>query len=431
MKRCWRSRSRRSPPCAGRYPDAGTIKLHPADVPFFVQLCKTLGKPVNFVPVIDKDVRRWWRSDSLWQAHDARYDADQVCIIPGTQAVAGITRVDEPVGELLDRFEKASIDDVLASGAEPVAGRQPPPGAHRCHRPACRRARCARRAVGGPHRHQPRAPHRCAGEVAGQRKTERATHPSTGARLELSTDDTVTLSVPLSGTWITIRFTLPTCTVDGGMPVVTVDDASDAMRAVLAIAAGADGPDALPTVVDNTADASPSQWDPEKVADHTGVTATFGAPLAPGLTLVPDALVGLCWPAVFSVIGSAVTDDGFPVVEGLLSLVHLDHAAHLLAALPKTQAELTVTATASAAIDTEVGRVVPVTVTITDADGTELAKLEERFAIRGRTGAARAHRSAARRRRDDRQRDRHAAASSPRRHRHRADRHERVRGGLR
>ena len=83
-KRCWRIRSRRSPRCWTRYPDAETIKLHPADVPFFVTLCKTLGKPVNFVPVIDKDVRRWWRSDSLWQAHDARYTADQVCIIPGT-----------------------------------------------------------------------------------------------------------------------------------------------------------------------------------------------------------------------------------------------------------------------------------------------------------------------------------------------------------
>ena len=94
---CWRS-----------YPDAETVQLHPADVPFFVTLCKTLGKPVNFVPVIDKDVRRWWRSDSLWQAHDARYDADQVCIIPGTAAVAGITRMDEPVGELLDRFEQAA-----------------------------------------------------------------------------------------------------------------------------------------------------------------------------------------------------------------------------------------------------------------------------------------------------------------------------------
>ena len=40
----------------GRYPSAETAKLHPADVPFFTQLCKTLGKPVNFVPVIDKDV---------------------------------------------------------------------------------------------------------------------------------------------------------------------------------------------------------------------------------------------------------------------------------------------------------------------------------------------------------------------------------------
>ena len=102
---------------------------------------------------------------------------------------------------------------------------------------------------------------------------------------------------------------------------------------------------------------------------------------------MPDALVGLCWPAVFSAIGSAVTDDGFPVVEGLLSLVHLDHAAHLLAPMPKTQAELTVTATASAATDTEYGRVVPVSVTIKSADGTALATLEERFAIRGRTGA--------------------------------------------
>ncbi len=370
----------------GRYPDAGTIKLHPADVPFFVQLCKTLGKPVNFVPVIDKDVRRWWRSDSLWQAHDARYDADQVCIIPGTQAVAGITIMDEPVGNLLDRFEKASIDDVLASeSAEPVSVVS---------------RRQARGDVTGPLAVVLDAPdvlwagraainpvHRIGEPAKWQVNQNRsATHPSTGARLELSDDDTVTLSVPLSGTWITIRFTLPACTVDGGMPVVTVEDASSAMRSVLAIAAGADGPDALPAVVNNTAELT-VDWDPEKVADHTGVTATFGAPLAPGLTVVPDALVGLCWPAVFSVIGSALTDEGFPVVEGLLSLVHLDHAAHLLAALPKQRTELTVAATASAAIDTEVGRVVTVSVVINDAQGAELAKLEERFAIRGRTGA--------------------------------------------
>ena len=40
-----------------------------------------------------------------------------MCIIPGTQAVAGITRVDEPVGELLDRFEQA----VHRRGASPPA----------------------------------------------------------------------------------------------------------------------------------------------------------------------------------------------------------------------------------------------------------------------------------------------------------------------
>lgn len=367
-----------------RYPDAEDVKLHPADVPFFITLCKTLGKPVNFVPVIDKDVRRWWRSDSLWQAHDARYSADQVCVIPGTEAVFGITRVDEPVGELLDRFEKASVDEVLASGAEPtsvVSRRQ------------------ARADVTGPLAVVLDSPdvlwagraainpvHRIGAPNEWQVNENRAaTHASTGSRLELNGEHVV-LSVPLSDIWITIRFTLPATTVDGGMPVVTTDDASAAMRAVLAIAAGVDGVDTLPVVVDDSTTVTVS-WDPEEVADHTGVTATFGAPLAPGLTLVPDALVGRCWPAVFSVIGAAVTETGFPVVEGLLSLVHLDHAAHLLAPMPTAKSELTVTATASAAVDTEVGRVVPVSVTIRDAEGTELATLEERFAIRGRTGA--------------------------------------------
>src|SRR6478609_6538408 len=368
-----------------RYPEAESLKLHPADVPWFVTLCKKLGKPVNFVPVIDKDVRRWWRSDSLWQAHDARYTADQVCIIPGTQSVTGITRVDEPVGELLDRFEQASIDKVLASGVQPT------PVVSRRH---------ARADVTGPLAVVLDSPdvlwagrtainpvHRIGAPDEWQVNENRsATHPSTGARLERS-DDVVTLSVPLSGIWIDIRFTLPSCTVDGGMPVVTVEDASTAMRSVLAIAAGVDGPDALPPVHDNTAKVT-VDWDPEQVADHTGVTATFGAPLAPGMTLVPDALVGRCWPAVFAAIGSAATGDGFPVVEGLLSLVHLDHAAHLLMAMPKTKAELTVTATTSAATDTEYGRVIPVAVAIADAEGTVLATLEERFAIRGRTGAA-------------------------------------------
>ncbi|OBK49641.1 type I polyketide synthase [Mycobacterium sp. 1081908.1] len=370
------------------YPDAETVQLHPADVPFFVTLCKTLGKPVNFVPVIDKDVRRWWRSDSLWQAHDARYDADQVCIIPGTAAVAGITRMDEPVGELLDRFEQAAVDEVLGAGAEP--------------RPVTSRRR-GRTDVTGPLAVVLDAPdvqwagrtatnpvHRIADPsdwlVHDGPESQRATHSSTGARLEVN-GDSVVLSVPVSGAWVDIPFRLPANTVDGGTPVVSTEDATTAMRAVLAIAAGVDGPEFLPAVTDGTATLT-VDWDPERVADHTGVTATFGEPLAPSLTTVPDALVGPCWPAVFAAIGSAATDSGIPVVEGLLSLVHLDHAAHVVGKLPTERAQLTVTATASRAVDTDMGRVVPVSVSISDADGAVIATLAERFAILGRTGAA-------------------------------------------
>jgi fatty acid synthase, bacteria type len=371
-----------------RYPDAETVQLHPADVPFFVTLCTTLGKPVNFVPVIDKDVRRWWRSDSLWQAHDARYDADQVCIIPGTAAVAGITRFDEPVGDLLDRYEQAAIDEVLSTGAEPT--------------PVTAR-RQGRIDVRGPLASVLDAPdvlwagrvatnpvHRIADpgdwQVHDGPEEPRATHSSTGARL-LTDGDQVVLSVPIAGIWIDIRFSLPASTIDGGIPVIRTKDAIEAMRSVLAIAAGADGPETLPRVHNGTATVT-VQWDPERVADHTGVTAIFSEALAPTLTTVPDALVGRCWPAVFAAIGSAVTGAGVPVVEGLLSLVHLDHAAHLVASLPTVPAELTVTATASVATDTEVGRVVPISVTVAAADRTVLATLEERFAIRGRTGAA-------------------------------------------
>ncbi len=369
-----------------RYPDADSVLLHPADAPYFTELCKVPGKPVNFVPVIDKDVRRWWRSDSLWQAHDARYSADQVCVIPGTAAVAGITRVDEPVGELLDRFESAAVARASA------AGQQPRPAAARLQmRPDVTGPLAVvldspdvlwagRTATNPVHRLAPPSQWQvAAGEPASAR------HDATGARLEVVGTDRVVLSVPLSGTWIDIAFTLPPTVVDGGAPMVITADAAGAMRAVLAIAAGVDGPDALPPLTGHSTTVR-VDWDPDRVADHTGVTATFGAPLAPTLSTVPDALVGRCWPAVFAAIGGATTDSDFPVVEGLLSLVHLDHAARLLKPLPREKTELIVTATSAAAQDTEVGRVVPVTVNISDAGGAVLAVLEERFAIRGRTG---------------------------------------------
>src|SRR5690606_31710498 len=89
---------------------------------------------------------------------------------------------------------------------------------------------------------------------------------------------------------------------------------------------------------------------------------------------------GLAWPAVFAVIGAARTHDGTPVVEGMLDLVHLDHAV-TAGRLPAEPAELGVRAALAGVEETTYGRVVTVDVTVGD-----VATMRERFAIRGRTG---------------------------------------------
>ena len=106
------------------YPEAEASTLASADADYFVhRVCARAGKPVNFVPAIDGDVRRWYKSDSLWQSHDDRYDADQVLVIPGPEAVRGVTRVDEPVGDILGRFVAYGVAALESSGARVVEAR--------------------------------------------------------------------------------------------------------------------------------------------------------------------------------------------------------------------------------------------------------------------------------------------------------------------
>ncbi|TSD93362.1 DUF1729 domain-containing protein [Skermania sp. ID1734] len=368
-----------------RYPDAESAVLHPADVAFFVSLCKSAGKPVNFVPVIDADVRRWWRSDSLWQAHDPRYSADQVCVIPGPVAVAGITRVDEPVGDLLDRFEHDTVMELLATGEKPTDV------------PARRRAEIGSGPVdvvlsapdvqwAGRLTVNPVARLGAASEWSAAEAG--ATHLSTGAQLRELDAEHVELQVPLgTGRDVVIRISVPSDVRTGGAPIVDEADAVEAMGALLAIAAGQELPETKSGVSHvNVA------WTPDLIADHTGVTAA-GLPtdLSTLGNCVPDVVVGACWPAVFAVLGKAETADGRRVVEGMLDLVHLDHQAELLNELPSETAIFVVRAALGAIVDTDLGRVVEVEVTLGVMHGNGLevlpvAKLAERFAIRGRTG---------------------------------------------
>nr|WP_238529328.1 type I polyketide synthase [Dietzia alimentaria] len=385
---------------ADRHPQLSSAVLHPADAAEFLDICRMPGKPVPFVPVVDGDVRRWWRSDSLWQAHDARYDADAVCVIPGTTAVAGITRVDEPVGDLLDRFEAATADRVRGylPSAEAVSSRRrgivttaTGPVADVLNSPDVTWA--GRLVVSPVHRLGVLHAWEIDADGVGR-------HPVSGGVLTPAADgSSVDLTLPIGPSEMTITITLGDSVATGAAPVVTDEAAEAAMRTLLATAAGvgrggAGGSEIaeLPEVRDGVATAR-FRFEQTLATDHTGVTAgSLPASLVPSVG-VPDSLVGAAWPAVFAVLGRTRRPRGEgTVVEGLLDLVHLDHGVRMHAALPKTTADLVVVARSGGVRDTDLGRVVEVTVemAIEAADGTRtpLCTLSERFAIRGRTGRA-------------------------------------------
>ena len=364
------------------YPHAEGVIVHPADVPFFVDLCRTPGKPVNFVPVLDGDVRRWWRSDSLWQAHDERYGADQVCIIPGPVSVAGIQRVNEPVAELLQRFEEVTMDGLLASGDAPlrVSGRRrvdPSTGL----RTSGVIGDALSLVLGAPDvlwaGRMTRNPiHRLGTDwvIVDENLAE---HPETGAAITIEGSHSAHLTVPMASP-LSLTIDIGDAVATGGAPVVTTEAATDAMTGLLSGAAGG----TLPHVSDGVATLV-AAWSADLIADHQGVTTARGS--AKPKHAVPDVLVGLSWPAVFATLGEVKAADGTPVIEGMLDLVHLDHAIGLLAPLPTAVTSLTIDARVASVSETEVGRVVTVEVAVNDG-ATAIAALTERFAIRGRSG---------------------------------------------
>jgi len=338
------------------YPAVDEVVLHPIDVHFFIDVCRRPGKPVTFVPIIDADVRQWWRSDSLWQAHDPRFEADAVCVIPGPAAVEGITRVDEPIAELLNRFETAVIASVSDSGRR-VDGRR---RTDNLQGPvslvlAAPDVDWDGRVVRNPVAHLGAD----GWVVVGP---ERAEHPETGAALVVLDDVRAGLAVPIGSA--TLRFVLraDAAVAAGAAPVV--EDADATLGALLeAMAGGRSGDD-------------PVAWHPDLVADHASVTEVE----SPVAAFVPDGLVGLTWPAVFGALGQRPD-----VVSGVLDLVHLDHA--ISGSIPAGATSLDVSAAVRDVADTEFGRVVTVDVTVSDRSAV-IATLVERFTLRGRSGGA-------------------------------------------
>ncbi|MDN6655969.1 MAG: acyltransferase domain-containing protein, partial [Bifidobacterium crudilactis] len=121
--------------------------------------------------------------------------------------------------------------------------------------------------------------------------------------------------------------------------------------------------------------------------DHEAAT---GGALSSGLVpsrIAPDALVGPAWPAIYTALGSVYVK-GFPVIEGLLNAVHLDHLIRLEVTenelLDHVGEQITLTSWAEDYLESASGRVVTINVVHSASDGTVLARETERFAIRGR-----------------------------------------------
>ncbi|SDN63074.1 fatty acid synthase, bacterial type [Actinomyces ruminicola] len=402
---------------AERYPQSATTRVEPADAAWFVDLCRKHPKPVPFVPVLDADILRWWGTDSLWQSQDPRYTADQVRIIPGPVSVAGITTINEPVGHLLGRFESAVIEALEADGtpAAPAAGRIGTTLTAEA-RPVADATELVRAT---PHvlwnGHLTVNPARVLADDAYRvvaRPDVAADAYDLDIHLDTHWDDTpggeaihavrrLVVPLRLARAW------------DGAAPFVDPGRISETMNDLLRNTAGVgavsvtgDLVDHLPEVMAPEAGATDALGRPADQpfgtvharftladtlgADHAAVTADALPTTLAAAPLVPDALLGPCWPVVYAALGSVV-EDGMPLIEGLLGAVHLDHTIDLrrpLADLARDAGPdcvIQADGWVAALEESSAGRVVDVRLQLTDAaDGSLIALMRERFAIRGR-----------------------------------------------
>ncbi len=102
------------------YPDLSSALIASEDVDFFLELCRTGGKPVNFIPVVDKDFVTWFKKDSLWYSEDLAgapdRDADRVCILHGPVAAKYSTLVNEPVKDIMDAIANGHLEHFIKDG---------------------------------------------------------------------------------------------------------------------------------------------------------------------------------------------------------------------------------------------------------------------------------------------------------------------------
>ena len=383
------------------YPQISELTVVPIDEAWFTQLVREYPKPMPFVPAIDNDLLRWWGQDQLWQSEDPRYSADSVRIIPGPISVAGITTIDEPVASILGRFNEAMTKRVAGNetaeprfallsdcaDAEDFIRRSPNISwiGHQMANPAYNTKR-------GDENYELRY----LGTDNGEEQFDLDIHldtfwdddPDGGISKHAVRSIVIPLNVPTDAT--------------GMIPVVDRERLPEHVYRMLADTAGigntaitSDKLDTMPTV---EPDADTEAFPYGIATSHYTLSANLGfdheAATGGALPLdliasqiAPDALVGPAWPTIYAALGSVMVD-GYPVIEGLLNAVHLDHLIELEITedelLAHTGEQITLRGWAEQYFESASGRVVTIHIEHHLADGTLVARETERFAIRGR-----------------------------------------------
>ena len=353
------------------YPQAATITVVPADAAWFISLNRKHHKPMPWVPIIDGDLKRWFGLDSLWQAQDSRYAASAVRIIPGPISVGGITRADEPVAEILSRFEQACVA-ATEGPAQQVFSRMGASPAEVIERAPL--LSWHGHMIDNPARHLPAE----AFEIRHDSATE--------FTLRILAD-TVWEHLPVEQRPYHVgHVDIPLQVTQASSPVVDDERLPEAVFDLLAGVAGVgstsaagDEITALPPVDDDGVVRDHFHLPAQLPRTHAGVAG--GNPAE----ITPDVLVGPCWPAIYTALGTGRIEGDYPVIEGLLNAVHLDHVIDLkvpLAAIADGR-RIDVTSRCASIAESASGRIV--TVELTLFDGADVVgTMMERFAIRGR-----------------------------------------------
>ena len=368
------------------YPAARTTEVSARDAAWWISLHYKHVKPMPWVPAIDGDLKSWFGKDTLWQAQDERYTADQVRIIPGPVAVAGITTKNEPVADLLARFEQATTDTLLEQGSTP-------------HKAFSRLNSAADEAAflrTAPtllwHGHLMANPAHEMDENAFDLRQDADGNWEIVITADSYWDDLPEEQRPFYVREVTVPVDLPEDVATGGSPVVSEERLPNSVFTLLEGLAGVsstaeqgDEITEMPTVESGYSFHFPASL----LSAHSAVTCGNASAEKAG---TPDVLVGPCWPAIYAALGSGRLEDGYPVIEGLLNAVHLDHVIDVRVPLEQLAdgRQINVTSSCTAVEESASGRIVTVELELKDhASGDVVATQMHRFAIRGRaTGTA-------------------------------------------